>query len=84
MIILELLLSTFTVLCSDAKQFDVLKISDVPFPSIPWGEGDGKSTGIATINATYKTSISDYTVCYRFLLESYNDVLYVTIGGITS
>ena len=47
------------------EQFDVLNISNVPFPS---------STLIgATINATQNQEISEFTVCHRFQFYSYND-----------
>ena len=46
-------------------QFDVLKITNVDFPF---------ATGFAaTFNATYDQEIAEFTVCYRFLITSYND-----------
>ena len=84
MMIIHFFIATYILVNCNAEQFDVLKISNVSFPRTPWGTGDGKNTGIAAVNATYKKSIHDYTVCYRFLVDSYNDGLFVTIGAYTS
>ena len=72
MITFTLFIAFCAVIHCDADQFDVLKMSDVPFPSLPPGSSH---VGVAAINASYVRSIPDYTVCYRFLLESYNDGL---------
>ena len=52
--------------CED--HFKVLSIKNVPFPSSPWPVGIA-----ATTNASYDKEISEFTLCYRFLIESYND-----------
>ena len=54
-----------------SEQIDVLKISNVPFPSTV-----GLDNGVAFINATYKEPIYDYTICFRFLVEFYNDGIF--------
>ena len=49
-------------------QIDVLKISNVDFPrSTQWP---------ATFDATYHKEISEFTICIRFLIDSYNDNLF--------
>ena len=50
-----------------SDQFDVMSITNVPFPL---------SFGIvaATLNATQEQEISEFTVCYRFQITSYNDI----------
>ena len=45
--------------------FDVLKISDVPFPQ--------SSDIAAVIKAPYESEISEFSVCYRMLIDFYND-----------
>ena len=62
-------------LLGEDQQFEVLKISNVPFPS---------SSGYAAhTRTTNQKNISEYTLCYRHLVESYNDGLYcpVNIGS---
>ena len=59
-----------------SEQFDVLKVSDVPFPSTV-----GRDKGVASINGTYNEPISDYTICYRFLVEFYNDGIFTPFGA---
>ena len=49
----------------DCKQFDVLKISNVPFPMF---EGI-----IATSSAPYHKNITEFTLCYRLQVESFNN-----------
>ena len=44
---------------------DVLKIENVPFPH--------SSEFAASVDADFNESISEFTVCYRILIESYND-----------
>ena len=56
-----------TALVSGSNEFDVLSIADVPFPVSPF------SDFAAVINATHDQAISEFTVCYRFLLTSYNN-----------
>ena len=45
--------------------FDVLSMRNIPFPS--------SAEDAAVINIEYKKDIPEYTVCYRFQIESYND-----------
>ena len=52
-----------TVQCSD--QFEVLRFSNVPFPS--------SSSYAAHLNGTFHTGLNEFTVCVRFLIESYNE-----------
>ena len=80
MLIIQFFVATYIIVYAKAEQFDVLKISNVPFPTAPWSTNGMIWNGI-TVNATYKKSIPDYTVCYRFLVESYNDGLFITIGA---
>ena len=47
------------------EQFKVLRMADIPFPS--------SSEDAAAFNGSYNTDIPEFTVCYRFLIESYND-----------
>ena len=54
-----------TALVSGNNELDVLRIADVPFPT--------SSDFGAVINATRQQQISEFTVCYRFQLTSYND-----------
>ena len=51
------------VSCQD--QIDVMKFSNVPFPY----------SGVypALLNASYTKEIAEFTICYRFYIESYND-----------
>ena len=46
------------------NHFDVLRVTDVPFPTSNW-KG-------ALVNVTYGVNISEVTICYRFLVESFN------------
>ena len=48
--------------------FDVLKLSNVPFPTY-------YSEYSANFNAPYDKDISEFTICYRYQIESYNDGL---------
>ena len=47
------------------EQFQVLKMSNIPFPNSP--------TFAATAKPTYEKDVVDFTVCYRSLIDSYND-----------
>ena len=59
-------------LLGEYQQFEVLKISNVPFPS---------SSGYAAhTRTTNQKNISEYTLCYRHLVESYNDGLYCPVN----
>ena len=51
------------VICQE--QFDVLKITNVPFPS--------SSVFAVSLNATHDKDIVEFTVCYRIQITSYND-----------
>ena len=53
--------------------FDVMKLSNVPFPS--------SSVEPVYFNAPYHKNISEFTICYRFQIESYNDGLFWLIGA---
>ena len=55
----------FSRACQCEQQLDVLKISNVPFPysEVPAG----------LINAGYTQDIAEFTLCYRVMVESYND-----------
>ena len=46
-------------------QFDALKISDVPFPM--------SGAVAAIIRAPFHTQISEFSVCYRIMIDFYND-----------
>ena len=63
---------------SESDQFEVLKITNVPFPSVTpsWPPTIG-STIAASANASYVEDIAEFTVCYRFQIESYN------VGGMS-
>ena len=52
--------------------FDVLRLSNVPFPS--------SSVEPVHFNALYDKNITEYTICYRFQIESYNDGLTFFVG----
>ena len=47
------------------SQFDVLKISNVPFPVY--------RRYTASASVLYDKNITEFTVCYRFQIESYNE-----------
>ena len=62
------------------KQIEVLNVSNVPFPSVPW------LTNIAAkANASYGKDILECTWCYRYRISSFNDgqasVFYTGIDG---
>ena len=59
----------------EAEKMDVLKISDVPFPSSPWKQS------AATINASYHQDIAEFTLCYRFSIESFNNGLFFVFAA---
>ena len=52
-----------SVTCED--QFDVLSMTNVPFPS--------SDSWAALTNASFDKDIIEFTICYRFQIESYND-----------
>ena len=47
------------------QQFDVLKVSNVPFPHT-WAAG-------ASLSAPFHRNIIEFTFCYRVLIDSYNE-----------
>ena len=53
------------VLVQGEDYFDVLSMKNIPFPS--------SREYAAAINVEYKKDIPEFTVCYRFQIESYND-----------
>ena len=61
-IYLIILTALSSALC---QQFDVLKVSNVQFPRY--------SKYAATASAPYNKDITEFTVCYRFQVESFND-----------
>ena len=67
------LVVTASVQC---QMIDVLKIDNVPFPQVHFGIYS------ATTSAPYHTNISEYTVCYRYLLDSYNDAMGVILAAL--
>ena len=78
----ELILLSFCFLAvANSENFEVLKISNVPFPRSSWGTGEGKDKNVVSINATYTKTIPDYTICYRVLVESYNDGLFNLVAA---
>ena len=62
-------------IAAEDTHFDVLKISNVPFPKSGWREFP------ARINATFHKEIAEYTVCHRFLIDSFNDDLFYTMAA---
>ena len=55
----------FITSCVSQQQFDVLKISNVPFP---------KSVDpAASLSAPFTKNITEFTFCYRLLIDSYNE-----------
>ena len=63
LILLVIFLSVFS-----KDQLDVLQIRNVDFPSSKFWP--------ATFQATYEKEIPEFTICIRFLLESYNNNLF--------
>ena len=57
----------YSVNTNHKGEFDVLKISEVPFPQ-------SKDIG-AVIRAPFHANISEFSLCYRILIEFYNDGL---------
>ena len=54
--------------CIQCQQIEVLKVSNVPFPSVPW------LTNIAAkANASYEKDIPECIWCYRFRISSFNN-----------
>ena len=65
----------------NAEQFDILQISNVPFPKSSYGTGEGQDKNVVSINGSYKEPIHDYTICYRFLVEFYNDKIFLIFSA---
>ena len=53
--------------------FNVLSMRNIPFPS--------STEDAAVINIEYKKDIPEFTICYRFQIESYNDNQFWLIGA---
>ena len=68
------LLKIFGTLVSGYEEFDVLRIEDVPFPT-------SYADNAAVINITHSQKISEFTVCYRFFVTSYNSFWQGIIGA---
>ena len=69
-----LLLSTFlfwVIRVHTQEQFKVLKVSNVPFPR--------SSAYPATITTSFGEDVTDFTVCYRIFLDSYNDGIFLPV-----
>ena len=45
--------------------FDVLKVTNVPFPL-------SEHLWAASTNTSYEAEIPEFTACYRYMIESYN------------
>ena len=60
------------LLLVECQQFDVLKITNVRFPS-------SNKHFAAHAKIAYKDNVSEYTICYRHLVESYNDGYYTPV-----
>ena len=73
-LLLTLILLVTTALLGECQQFEVLKISNVSFPT------SDSSKWAAHARSTYQRNISEFTVCYRHLIESYNDGLYCPVN----
>ena len=56
----------FSRACQCEQQFNVLKISNVPFPY--------SKHPAAVVNASYTQDIPEFTLCFRILIESYNNI----------
>ena len=65
-------LSFFILVHTEVQdQFEVLNVANVPFPS---------SSGVAaSFNALHSEDIAEFTICYRFLIESYNDLYIILV-----
>ena len=55
----------FSRACQCEQQLDVLKISNVPFPN--------SKEPAALIDVGYTQDIAEFTLCYRTMVDSYND-----------
>ena len=63
MLLLLVIVLLPTAHCSD--KWEVLRISNVSFPQ--------SSADPAKLNGTFHTGLTEFTVCLRFLIESYNE-----------
>ena len=74
MMILSVIVSVLlpAVHCSD--QFEVLRISNVSFPK--------SSTHAAKLDGTFHVGLTEFTVCVRFLIESYNEGSFTPIEAL--
>ena len=73
--ILFISLSLTTTVLSD--QIDVMKISNVAFPN----SGTQLSHYAATARATQDKEIPEVTICYRMLIDSYNNDLFIPFAS---
>ena len=61
------------------NQIDVLKISDVPFPTTY--SSNSTKHHAAEASAPVDTEIPEFSVCYRMLIDYYNDELFSPFGA---
>ena len=61
------------------NQIDVLKISDVPFPTTY--SSNSTKYHAAEASSTMDTDIPEFTVCYRMLIDSYNERDFSAFGA---
>ena len=74
---LSILFSALSTLV-DCNKIDVLKIKNVPFPTA----GCCRPHHYAAVASSHHmdTDIPAFTVCYRMLIDSYNDDLFSPVG----
>ena len=65
MVYISIIFSFCISLAQCQEDIDVLKISNVPFPK--------SNKHAAVVNASFNKEISEFSICYRILIESYND-----------
>ena len=70
--LLILLTRSLIIIEVNCEEFEVLKISNVPFPT--------SCCNPASFTATYHKEIPEYTICYRFLVESFNEKTFSIIN----
>ena len=67
------------ILPVQGNQIDVLKISDVPFPTAY--SSSSTKLHAAEASGQIDTDISEFSVCYRMLIDYYNDELFMPFGA---
>ena len=72
------LIALILAVCVLGNQIDVLKISDVPFPTSGCCSIQHYA---AAASAPMDTDIPEFSVCYRMLIDSYNDELLSSFGA---